>query len=168
MRLSDREAPAKTLFAGSVLSLITLFAATPGQAQTPASAEQFLRAVYAPYTRGKTGDPTGSAAPNLFSAEILALIRKDQEINRGEVGAIDADPICACQDLDKLSKLKISVQPRLDGHANATVSFINFSHPTEVRFDLIPAGTEWRIDDISEEGIPSLRDLLKTSNASAQ
>ena len=48
--------------------------------------------------RARAFDPVGPAAAQVFDAPLVALIRRDQRNARGEVGALDGDPLCDCQD----------------------------------------------------------------------
>jgi hypothetical protein len=132
------------------------------QAQT---AEDFLRNVYAPYESGNAPNPTGSAAPAMFEPGFLALIQRDRQLANGEVGLIDHDPICACQDYDALTGITVSVERAEIDRAAAKVSFINASQPVTVGFQLVTVGGQWRIYDIEETGLPSLRNFLEAGIA---
>jgi hypothetical protein len=148
--------------AASILVLLaSVFACPVASGQDVKSAEAFLRAIYAAYTpKGKPVDLTGPHAETILAPSLAALMRTDQALADGEVGAIDSDPICACQDFDIRS---VTVAAAADGpdKTRATASFRNFGKPTRVEFDLVAAGSGWRIYDIHEEDIPSLRKLLE-------
>src|SRR3569833_2835437 len=69
-------------------------------AQNTDSAKGFLESIYRHYENNGSG--IGIVSPHArryFSASLLALVRADDEtVGPGYVGAIDADPVCACQD----------------------------------------------------------------------
>jgi hypothetical protein len=137
--------------------------AASAHAQTVGDAEAFLRSVYAPYRAdGKPIDLTGPQAEKILDPSLVALLREDQAAVQGEVGVLDGDPICACQDFD-IRSIQASVRPDGDGKATAIVRFKNFGRAkvTEVRFDLVAIKGAWRIFDIHEKEIPSLREALE-------
>jgi len=152
-------------------ALLALFAAlaTPAFTQATAPApnptpEAFLRATYRQYDiKSSTGpDFTGRNASSVFTPSLIQLIRRDQRQSRGEVGKLDGDPICDCQDPDglKLTALQITAQTPRTAAAAVTLTFPphEVTH-LNISLVLLPAG--WRIDDISSSDTPSLRKLLQ-------
>jgi hypothetical protein len=134
-------------------------------AQTGAQAEGFVRKIYAGYHRSASSrepDYLGKDAPLVFSPSLLALIRKDRRKAKGEIGTLDFDPICACQDADGLALSGVTIRSDKYGRAVANVS-LQYRQPAIKRLELellwTPAG--WRIDDISSMEVPSLRKLLQ-------
>jgi hypothetical protein len=151
--------------AAAVLALCVAASAAAAESATPASAEAFLRALYAPYLAGDTKvSPTGRAAPAIFDRRLTALIRKDQANAKGEVGALDGDPICDCQDFERLTELSIKVRPTGPGHAIADVRFRNGSSPSTLTYTLVAHGSGWRVADIASQDTPSLAALLTKAN----
>ena len=149
---------------GAALLAIAVIAGGAGAAaagvQETRSAAGFLRALYAGYATGKAPSPTGRGAERLFAPPLLALIRAAEALAGGEVGALDHDPICACQDYQGLRIVTVSVEADQPTHARATVSFINIGQPVTVRFVLTGGDGHCRIVDIEEPGVPSLRKML--------
>jgi Protein of unknown function (DUF3828) len=147
-------------------AIAALLSATPAIAsgQTD-SVARFLRQLYAPYEKGRAPNPTGAMAASIFAPPLLALIRRDQALAHGEVGTLDYDPICSCQDYDPLKSLSISVAAPVDNSAQATVSFKSGSDSVAVKYDLVRIGGNWRIADIATKDVPSLRELLVKGNA---
>ena len=121
----------------------------------------FLRGLYAPYVRGKAPDPTGNMANDIFTPGLLGLIRKDKASAAGEVGRLDHDPICACQDYDALKSLRIDLSSTGRDATHAAVSFLNNGQSVTVGFSLVRTAAGWRIDDLQERGIASLRAFLR-------
>lgn len=152
---------------GRIVGIVVLIALTsPGAwGQDTSSAERFLRNLYLPYTKGKAPNPTGTLAPLLFEPALLALIRRDQALANGEIGKLDHDPICSCQDYDALTALSISVDLESNTLARAKVSFINGSEHVVVQFQLATVFGNWRICDIQERHLASLRKLLEAGAA---
>jgi hypothetical protein len=151
-----------------LLPFVVVAAATiQAAAQDITSAEGFLRKLYNGYLTGQPApNPTGRAAGELFTTALLALIRADQALAAGELGVLQRDPICACQDYDRLEQLKISMEPAGPTQARGTVSFVNSGTPTTVQYRLVEQDGRWRIGDIAEPGIPSLRHFLADGIAS--
>lgn len=129
------------------------------------SAEVFLRNLYQPYNTGKAVNPAGALAPSIFEPGLLALIRRDQALAHGEIGKLDHDPICNCQDYEALTALTIAVALESHKTARAKVSFLNGIEPFTVEFQLLRVNGKWRIYDIRERYIPSLRKFLQSEAA---
>ena len=132
-------------------------------APSAASAEQFLRGLYAKYTTN--GKPTPFVYPdakNIVDAQMLALLKHDQDKSQGEVGAMDGDPVCNCQDWDglKITSLRTAVQG--NNAATADVAFTNAGSSEKIHFALVWANGSWRIHDIGTKDQPSLVAYLKT------
>ena len=76
----------------------TLAASAPS-ADDSASAEQFLRKVYASYASDGPGVPNDTLKEeDVYDASLIALMAADQDAADGEVGYLDGDPLCDCQD----------------------------------------------------------------------
>ena len=142
--------------------LLTLFLASQGWPQNVDTARVFLDQIYAQYIGpGKGPQSLGKDAPELFAPELLALIREDQRNSQGEVGLLDHDPICSCQDFENLKVTKIKVTALGSNRAKAKVDFVNGGKKVEVGFLLIRKAGQWRILDIQESDVPSLKSYLK-------
>jgi hypothetical protein len=149
------------LRAATIALLIGLDVSPAAQAQDLKAAESFLRSIYATYTaKGHPADLAGPKAETLFEPSLAALLRTDEKLADGEVGALDSDPICACQDFD-IRSTTVTATADGPGKAKATASFKNFGNTHKVAFDLVASGTGWRIFDIHDQDMPSLRKLLE-------
>ncbi|MFC5741537.1 DUF3828 domain-containing protein [Dyella tabacisoli] len=113
--------------------------------KTDASAENFLRRVYATYK-------TGSEPPELSSIATPALrdlLHQEQVALDGEMGVLDADPLCNCQDFD-IKVQSIHFDHVSDAHASAVVTFTNFGKASKpVELELAKVKGVWRIDDVA-------------------
>ena len=153
--------PAKPLVAFFLIVASWAGSSTPAcgtVAADAASAKSFLSAAYQQYGKGGKGVPL---TDRYFHSTLLALVDQDQKAAGPEnVGALDADPLCDCQDWEGIWELKIDAQ--LDGpeRAVATVSFA-LTSPThrkkddrrKLRIVLAWERGGWRIYDVT-----SLRD----------
>ncbi len=135
--------------------------------QTEKQAEDFVRQTFQRYEtmRAKGPDYTGKLAPLVFTPSLIQLIRRDQKGHPGEIGKLDADPICDCQDWNHLTVSTFEFVK--ESATNATVSFIvrdsaegAYSLP-RTRWHLVWLTTGWKIDDLETRGIPSLRKFLQ-------
>jgi Protein of unknown function (DUF3828) len=157
-------------FAAAILYVAS--AALPhAGAQDAASARSLLKSVYKHYENGGSGiDLTGPKAKQFFDASLLGLIRKDQKAAAPDVGVLDGDPICGCQDWDGIWDLKIVIRKESNSRANATVSFALFKDQTSrdrrsLEIALTSESGQWRIFDIVDNADPkgpfALRAALK-------
>lgn len=147
-------------FVQSIFRIALLAVVVPAglsSAQDADSAQTFLASIYRHYENGGNGINIGNRdADRYFSASLLALVRADvKAAGPQNVGAIDADPVCACQDWEGIWNLNIVVKVGLARHAEAAVSF-SLSPPRNHRNDAsrrlsIRLNSErggWKIDDI--------------------
>lgn len=147
-------------------------AATLRAAPPPASAEAFIHELYAAYRPG--GHPVelpGPHAGTLLAPSLLALVEADARALDGEAGALDADPICECQDWSRLEIRKLVISQHRHNRAQADVVFVDAGRrgaasAREVRYDLVRVAGTWKIFDLHERGILSLRQKLMDEIAS--
>ena len=157
----------------AVLASIGAFALAPlpATAADAAGARIFLEKIYSHYPAppGRNGYfPTGPVARRVFDPGLVALFREDERLADGEVGAIDGDPLCDCQDD---GGLKVTIEDvRLTGpsSAKATVA-LRFSAGAppafeRLRISLAVVAGQWRIHDIGSGATPSLRAYLIEEN----
>jgi hypothetical protein len=139
------------------------------------SAKAFVTQLYSHYPErddAPTYDPAGRSAKAVFDPSMVALIREDARLTpQGDVGAIDGDPICDCQDSGGM-RVKIGlVRPTSASHAVAHIDlrFADASPPETRRLelDLVDVQGHWRVYDVGTKELPSLREYLVRSNRSA-
>ena len=82
-----------------------------------------------------------------FSERLAQLIWKDAVNSKGEVGAIDFDPLYDAQDFD-IKKFSIRKAKSEKDSAEVIASFENMGHKTEITFSLVLTKTGWQISDI--------------------
>lgn len=142
------------------------------------AAKTFLTSVYKHYGAGGIGvDSVGPDAPRYFHSSLVALLRADQKAASPDVGAIDADPVCACQDWNGIWNLAIDVKIEPPDRATAKVTFY-LADPKDdpkdslrkLAITLAAENGVWRIYDIADQTDPTapfaLRKALKDDIAS--
>jgi Protein of unknown function (DUF3828) len=82
-----------------------------------------------------------------FEKSIADLIWKDVIKSKGEVGAIDGDPLYDAQDTE-IKKFAIKKPRYEEGRALVDVTFENFGKPQTIMFIVVKGKTGWRIRDI--------------------
>jgi hypothetical protein len=149
-----------TLLAGSV-------AAAPG-AQAPADEkpDAFVRRVYALYgAHGGSVPMERPAGAQYYAPEMLDAFAKDVELAKGEVGAIDGDPICDCQDNGKLRVKSVAITGSEPGLVRARVIFTNLGSQNVVTLVLRHLPEGWRIADVENKDSGSVMTLLRNEFA---
>jgi hypothetical protein len=99
----------------------------------------------------------------VFAPSLLRLIRRDAaETPKGDVGALDGDPICDCQDDDGLRLKDLKVVAATKDRATAAVSLAFAGGQTDhLKLDLVHGADGWRISDIHSADTPSLAAFLR-------
>ena len=144
--------------------LLALALAAAPVAETP---KAFVERVYASY-RDRNFSPF-EHADRYFAPKLKAAIDEDSRLAKGEVGYLDGDPICQCQDSDGLrSKIvRISLQG-----PNQAIAEVLLDYPdataTHVRLTLVRTKAGWRIADVAASDQPSLVSALAASNRKAR
>ena len=159
LALGACDTPAET--AAPTATLTSLETTAPSTAD---GAEAFVRALYVSYSEAEDADPW--SGPRVWSRRMNALVQRDRELANGDLPYLDADPICDCQDWEKLSVRSVALSPmRADGSVEATVRFINAAEDHTVLLKLVRETDGWRVDDVMNPGYPSLAENLAASNA---
>jgi len=151
------------LFAFALLCLSAAgISCTRAAAPSAATAEQFLRGLYAKYT--PNGKPTPFVYPDakgIVDSAMLALLKNDRDKSNGEVGAMDSDPICRCQDWNALKVTALRVAMQGANAAAADVAISDDGDVQKIHFSLVWMKDGWRIRDIGTGDEPSLAAYLR-------
>ncbi|HEX3423834.1 MAG TPA: DUF3828 domain-containing protein [Sphingomicrobium sp.] len=127
------------------------------------SPRDFVQRIYSSY-RDSTFSPLVHPE-TIFAPRLSAAIRKDQEFAQGEVGFVDGDPLCDCQDTGGMRSRIISVTasgPR--AVARVSIRFSGTNDSRDLRLKLIRTAAGWRIADVGTHDERSLlEDLLKAN-----
>lgn len=145
-------------------ALVAMLAVLPGSAVAAGAdlpaAKAFVEHLYAAY-HGNGPDYLGRQRSAVFSPRMIALLKRDVQLTpKGDVGALDGDPICDCQDFH-ITQVRVAVAPIREGRTVADVRFLNFKAKQAVRLDLVDTGAGWRIDNIHTASTPDLADYLQ-------
>jgi len=95
-----------------------------------------------------------------FEKSLADMIWKDAKTSKGEVGALDGDPLYDAQDME-IKKFAINPATYEDGKAKVNVTFENFGQKKLFVFVLVNGRTGWRIQNIEYGEGRSLRGYLK-------
>lgn len=141
--------------------LAALLAAAP--AAPVESPRAFVERLYAGY-RNTDYDPLARPG-QVFAPALVAAIGEDRRLSSEEVGYMDADPLCQCQDAAGLRATISEVRPTGRRQATARVR-IDFggSDRRDLRLKLLRTATGWRIADIATADEPSLLAGLQRFN----
>ena len=139
--------------------LVALALAASPAAETP---REFIARVYSEY-RSEGFSPL--AKPELyFSAKLTGAIREDS--GDGEVGYLDGDPLCDCQDYERLSATVLQLRQPSRSVSIAHVRVVLSQDATRnLQLRLIRTASGWRIDDVIGADHRSLLRELQRSNA---
>ena len=139
--------------------MLALLLAAAAPAETP---RQFMTRIYAEYR-----DPDFSPFTHperYFSLRLRAAIAEDARLAHGEVGYVDGDPICQCQDPAGMTPTVTAVAQH---GASATVRVtIGWDHDPArpATFSLVRTRAGWRIADVGSADEPSLLSAIEKSN----
>jgi uncharacterized protein DUF3828 len=128
-------------------------------------AKAFLAGLFATYQDNKK-PPAGS--DHVYDSQLQALMDEDVRLANGEVPALDFDPLCQCQDYQRL-QVSATVRSSRPSAAIVTVTIRDLAmpkdKPRDAVFDLVKERGAWRIHDIHAEDPKSLRAFLIEQNA---
>jgi hypothetical protein len=146
--------------------ILIFLAAAAAQPQTQ-SPKTWLEQVYAGY-RSSSFNPF--AQPDrYFAPRLLAAIREDRRLAKDEVGYLDGDPICQCQDAEGLKARVLRVIAQGPNKASAQVSIgLTGYDARPARFSLVRTRAGWRIADVSSKDEPSLLNAIEQANRKAR
>jgi hypothetical protein len=136
-----------------------LFAAAPA-AESPRA---FVERLYAGY---EDPDYDPLARPEqVFAPSLVAAIREDWKLSRDEVGYMDADPLCQCQDSAGLRAAigEAGSSGREKATARVRITF-GGSDRRDLRLKLVRTAAGWRVADVATADEPSLLEALGRFN----
>ena len=143
-----------------MIALLALALAAAAPAETPAA---FVDRLYAAY---RDPDYSPLARPErVFAAPLVSEIREDARLSKDEVGYMDADPLCQCQDPTGLKPRIGAVRLSRRGRASVPVAIDFGSDRRELRLSLVRTSAGWRIADVATADEPSLLQSLRRFNA---
>jgi hypothetical protein len=148
-----------------MIPLVLLAAAAAQPAETPRA---FMTRIYARY-RLHPNVSSLKAPRTYYASRLASAIAEDARLARGEVGYLDGDPVCQCQDTEGLRAKILWVHQQ--GPRQATIQvLLDYPDSTarRVRFSLVHTPAGWRIADVLGGDEPSLLRALEDSNHKAR
>ncbi|MBA3670309.1 MAG: DUF3828 domain-containing protein [Sphingomonas sp.] len=142
-----------------------ILGASPVAAATTPKA--FLERLYAGY---RNPDFSPFAHPErIFAPRLISAMNEDAQLAHGEVGYVDADPVCQCQESAGMRAKVVSAKLQGTNKATANVLLRFGEHMGEkVKFSLVRTKAGWRIADVSSSDEPSFLRAIENSNRSAR
>ncbi|MFT2789939.1 DUF3828 domain-containing protein [Serratia sp. T13T92] len=146
------------------------FAALTQSASATENPSNFLARIYAIYGHDEvTAAFIGETGPKrIASKQFIAVLEEDQALTLpGDMGYLDADPICQCQDYQNLVVTDINILSNDNKKSHATVTFRAFRDSnltTTTEFDLVAENGQWFIDDIFDTNQQSVRHAIDANN----
>jgi hypothetical protein len=142
-----------------ILLLLAAAAAQP-QADTPRA---FLERTYASY-RNPDFNPF-SHPDRYFAPRLIAAINEDSRLAHGEVGYVDGDPICQCQDPSGMHAAvgRVIAHGRDKAVVQVSIGW-DADKPRPARLSLVHTRAGWRIADVSSADEPSFLRAIEQSN----
>ena len=139
-------------------------AASPAAAETP---KAFMQRLYAGY-RNESFNPFDHPS-RYFAPRLVAAMNEDSRLAKGEVGYVDGDPICQCQDPSGLHATVLGVKMQSASKASVSVSIrFDSDKPRPTRYSLVRTKAGWRIADVSSSDEPSFLQAIEKSNREAR
>jgi hypothetical protein len=140
--------------------LIPLLLAVAIAPETPRA---FLERTYSSYRN--SGFSPLEKPGRTFSPQLSAAILEDRQLAHGEVGFLDGDPLCDCQDtLGMRSRIVWVAGTRAGASARISLNFSGTSDRRLIRVKLVKTPAGWRIADVGTTSEPSLlHDLLEAN-----
>ena len=143
--------------------LLALAAAAAQPAETPRG---FITRVYAEY-RHSSFSPL-ERPERFFSPRLAAAIKEDSRLAKGEVGFLDGDPLCDCQDYGRL-RAQIRSLRQSGRSATAHVHLILVrGENRDLTLSLVRTQSGWRVADVKNKDMPSLLQALDESNRNSR
>jgi hypothetical protein len=105
----------------------------------------------------------------IFDRPLAAAISEDQRLARGEVGFLDGDPLCDCQDTGGMhAKIYALQSSGRSARARLSIRFDGSSEKRDIQIQMVLTPSGWRISDIASDSEASLLRALRASNRRAK
>src|SRR6266403_5247617 len=152
----------RSLVLVAALIVCAQFISVHGQTSRPSSPDALVRDLYRVHNQKHSPFfQTRSRAllDKYFEKSLADLIWKDAVTAKGEVGALDGDPLYNAQDIE-IKNFAIGAANYGDGKAKVAVTFQNFGKSSTIVFILVNGRTGWRIYDVDWRDGNTLRKIL--------
>nr|WP_294551454.1 DUF3828 domain-containing protein [uncultured Rhodopila sp.] len=126
--------------------------------------DAFVRTLYARFKADPNFFilPGGTFEAAVYSPSLLQVLTANRAFHakNSELG-LDGDPICDCQEHEWMTTPRIVVHRTGQASAEATVDFvIEDFYVRSMMLNLVQTPAGWRLDDIGDTAMPSLRKWL--------
>lgn len=147
-------------------------AGQPAALAAQGSPESFVRSLYARYAAtAQTQDPNGPewSDANVYAPSLIALFERDRALHPDEVGFVNADIICQCQDSEGVRLLDVTARETGPQRQDARVRFtFGGERDVEMTLKLLQTPNGWRVEDVIEPENGSFAEQLRRANAEAE
>ncbi|MFN0077650.1 MAG: DUF3828 domain-containing protein [Prosthecobacter sp.] len=151
----------------SLLLLLVSVSLNLSAADKVATPEALVAELYKAHDAEKSPffqDKDRALVDRYFTKELADLMWKDIKASKGEVGAIDFDPLYNAQDTE-IKNFVINPAKVDGGKATVVMNFTNFDKKTRITFKLAQQGDAWKISDIQYPEGHALLKLYKDAAA---
>lgn len=134
------------------------------------SPRAFVEDLYGQYRKDANFSPF-THPEQWFDPDLIAAINEDAQLANGEVGAVDGDPICSCQDASGMDAKVEGVEQTSPTTAVATVNlWAGGPDQRALKVDLVAVDGRWRVHDVhgGAEGDASFLEYVRKANAEAK
>ncbi|MED5612102.1 hypothetical protein VV867_30730 [Pseudomonas sp. JH-2] len=158
------------LRSGSVLVLLLVLLAglapssqgQSGQRTAKGEVESFVRRLYGDEGPGAFSADSGEARARRWLSPALAqALAAYRSARHAGPGLLEKDPLCLCRRSRALELEQLDVSLAGDGRATARVVLVHEQWRRGVRLHLVRRGKAWRLDDLAQPALPSLRRALE-------
>lgn len=144
--------------------MMMLFFAAAAAGQSP---QAFVERLYDSY-RNENYSPF-EHSERVFAPQLNAAIKEDERLAHGDVGFLDGDPICACQDTGGMHSRLVSVSASgRSATAHVLLKWDGDEESRDVRLNLVRTPAGWRVADVGTSDEPSLLKDLQDANRKAR
>lgn len=120
----------------------------------------FIAKIYKNYDATGSGiDPLDKSGKTYFDDSLIGLFKADKKRAGDEMGAIDYNPLCSCQDFD-IKNVTFVEKSSDDKKVVVDVKFEKYGTAEQVTLVLSKTKAGLRIFDIGDKQAPSIRKLL--------
>src|SRR5438132_926596 len=142
--------PTRILISAALLLVASSFLDASGQAAKTMSPNALVANLYREHNLKRSPffqTRSRARVDRYFTKRLADLIWKDAKSSKGEVGALDGDPLYNAQDM-KIKRFVINKATIENGKAEVVVTFQNLGKDQKLIFLLVSETNGWKIDDI--------------------
>ncbi|MCQ8896419.1 YbjP/YqhG family protein [Limnobacter humi] len=129
---------------------------------SPSTPQEQAQALVDTYLSAQSADSSINRTDVVYSKALRVLIKKDQtSAGPGEVGRLDFEPLCNCQDTGAIQSVTIAdADGKPSQWLTLQIAWQDQSPTTPILLHFIQEDGQWRVDEVVSSDIPSLRTFL--------